>query len=92
MCLSLSSSALSDSTPAPLRYTADSANVLPFFSWKNPAAGSRSFVLIVDDPNAPAPAILKMSWVHWVNTVDGDITKALTLWIRGPKNTSKAAR
>lgn len=79
MCLSLSSSALSDSTPIPLRYTADSANVLPSLSWQNPAAGTRSFVLIVDDPNAPDPAIPKMSWVHWVNTVNGDIAKALTL-------------
>lgn len=66
MCLSLSSSALSDSTPITLRYTADSANVLPFLSRQNPAAGTRSFVQIVYDSNAPVPAIPKMSWVHWI--------------------------
>jgi Raf kinase inhibitor-like YbhB/YbcL family protein len=29
-------------------------------------AASKSFVLIVDDPDAPDPAAPKMTWVHWV--------------------------
>ena len=29
-------------------------------------AGTRSLVLIVDDPDAPDPAAPKMTWVHWV--------------------------
>jgi Raf kinase inhibitor-like YbhB/YbcL family protein len=28
--------------------------------------GTRSLVLIVDDPDAPDPAAPKMTWVHWV--------------------------
>jgi hypothetical protein len=29
-------------------------------------AGTKSLVLIVDDPDAPDPAEPKMTWVHWV--------------------------
>jgi len=29
-------------------------------------AGTRSLVLIVDDPDAPDPAAPRMTWVHWV--------------------------
>jgi len=29
-------------------------------------ANTRSYVLIVDDPDAPDPAAPKMTWVHWV--------------------------
>ncbi len=29
-------------------------------------AGTRSFTLIVDDPDAPDPAKPKMTYVHWV--------------------------
>ena len=28
--------------------------------------GTRSLVLIVDDPDAPDPKAPKMTWVHWV--------------------------
>ena len=28
--------------------------------------GTKSLVLIVDDPDAPDPAAPKMTWVHWV--------------------------
>ena len=66
MSLSLSSSASSDSKPIPLRYTADGVYVSPPLPWQDPPAGTRSFVLIVDDPNAPDPAAPKRSWVHWV--------------------------
>jgi len=35
-------------------------------SWTGAPPGTKSFVLIVDDPDAPDPAAPKMTWVHWV--------------------------
>jgi hypothetical protein len=38
------------------------ANVSPQLSWKDPPAGTRSFVLTVYDPDAPTGS----GWWHWV--------------------------
>jgi Raf kinase inhibitor-like YbhB/YbcL family protein len=43
------------------RYTCDDEDVSPKLSWTGPPAGSRSFALICDDPDAPMG-----TWVHWV--------------------------
>jgi hypothetical protein len=34
--------------------------------WHDTPAGTKSLVLIVDDPDAPDPKAPKMTWVHWV--------------------------
>src|SRR5438034_9004555 len=39
----------------------DALPISPPLSWSGAPAGTRSFALIVDDPDAPAG-----SWVHWV--------------------------
>ncbi|PCJ39907.1 MAG: YbhB/YbcL family Raf kinase inhibitor-like protein [Moraxellaceae bacterium] len=66
MSFSLSSSALHNNAPIPRRYTAEGADVSPPLSWQDPPTGTRSYVLIVDDPDAPDPAAPKMTWVHWL--------------------------
>ncbi|MGH9396987.1 MAG: YbhB/YbcL family Raf kinase inhibitor-like protein [Terriglobia bacterium] len=45
----------------PGRYTCSGANVSPALRWNDVPAGTRSFALIVTDPDAPA-----RTWVHWV--------------------------
>src|SRR5574341_1376193 len=45
----------------PARLTADGADVSPPLSWSGAPAGTKSFALIMDDPDAPAG-----SWVHWL--------------------------
>ena len=50
----------------PIRYTCDGQDISPQLSWTEVPAGTKSFVLIVDDPDAPDPAEPKMTWVHWV--------------------------
>lgn len=50
----------------PKRYTCDGNDVSPPLSWTGAPEGTRSFALIVDDPDAPDPAAPKRVWVHWV--------------------------
>ncbi len=45
----------------PIQFTCDGANISPALAWNRPPAGTKSFALIVDDPDAPAG-----TWVHWV--------------------------
>ena len=62
----LSSSAFAPSGAIPKRYTCDDANVSPPLAWSGAPAGTKSFALIVDDPDAPDPAAPKRVYVHWV--------------------------
>jgi Raf kinase inhibitor-like YbhB/YbcL family protein len=50
----------------PIRYTCEGEDTSPALAWRDLPAGTRSLVLIVDDPDAPDPAAPKMTWVHWV--------------------------
>jgi Raf kinase inhibitor-like YbhB/YbcL family protein len=50
----------------PAKHTCDGADRSPALSWSNPPSGTRSLVLIVDDPDAPDPAHPQRTWVHWV--------------------------
>ena len=64
--LTLTSSAFEHLGGIPKRHTCDGEDVSPPLAWSGVPAGTRSFALIVDDPDAPDPAAPKMVWVHWV--------------------------
>jgi Raf kinase inhibitor-like YbhB/YbcL family protein len=66
MSLTLMSSAFRHNGDIPRRYTCDGDDVSPPLAWSGVPAGTRSLVLIVDDPDAPDPQAPKMTWVHWV--------------------------
>ena len=66
MTLSLTSAAFTAGGAIPKRYTCEGDDVSPPFTWRDPPAGTKSLVLIVDDPDAPDPAAPKLTWVHWV--------------------------
>ena len=51
----------SEGFPVPKDYTADGQNASPPLQWGEPPAGTKSFALICDDPDAP-----RGTWVHWV--------------------------
>ena len=66
MALLLTSSAFRADGPIPVRHTCDGEDISPALHWSGAPATTRSFVLIVDDPDAPDPKAPKMTWVHWV--------------------------
>ncbi len=59
--LSLSSPAFSANSLIPQQYTCDGTDVSPALLWQSPPENTKSFVLIFDDPDAPAG-----DWVHWL--------------------------
>lgn len=66
MALELTSPAFTNGGSIPIKYTCEGQDVSPALAWRGAPAGTRSLVLIVDDPDAPDPAAPKMTWVHWV--------------------------
>ncbi len=66
MTLTLISPAFSDNGAIPARYTCEGDDVSPPLTWSGAPPATRSFVLIVDDPDAPDPKAPRITWVHWV--------------------------
>jgi hypothetical protein len=58
--LKLTSDAFGDGQPIPARFTCDGANETPTLHWGDPPSGTRSFALVVDDPDAPSG-----TFRHW---------------------------
>ena len=57
----LTSSAFSPGAELPTRYTCDGEDVSPPLAWSEPPSGTRSFALILDDPDAP-----RGTFTHWL--------------------------
>ncbi len=66
MSMRLASSAFAHQGAIPSKYTCEGDDVSPPLAWSEAPAGTQSFVLIVDDPDAPDPQAPRMTWVHWV--------------------------
>jgi len=61
MTLSISSQAFQEGESIPARFTCEGDDVSPPLSWDEPPQGTRSFALIMDDPDAPVGV-----FTHWV--------------------------
>jgi hypothetical protein len=59
--IQVTSTAFKNMQPIPRDYTCDGRNVSPPLAWSGAPAGTKSFALIVDDPDAPGGI-----WTHWV--------------------------
>jgi len=57
----LSSTAFEEGQTIPKEYTGDGRNDSPPLRWSDPPAGTQSFTLLCDDPDAP-----RGTFVHWV--------------------------
>lgn len=61
MTIQITSPAFAEGQPIPDQYTCAGLDVSPPLAWTNAPAGTKSFALIADDPDAPMG-----TWVHWV--------------------------
>ena len=53
MTLSIASSAFKNGSPIPAVYTCKGDDTSPALSWNDPPSNTKSFALIMDDPDAP---------------------------------------
>ena len=58
--LNLTSDAFQDGQPIPTQYTCDGADQTPAVKWGEPPVGTKSFALVIDDPDAPSG-----TFRHW---------------------------
>ena len=66
MKLVLTSPAFADHGEIPTRYTCEGDDLSPPLRWAGAPPSTRSFALIVEDPDAPDPRAPQRTWVHWV--------------------------
>jgi hypothetical protein len=66
MALQLTTPAFEHGKEIPSRCTCEGVDESPEVRWTGAPANTKSFALIVDDPDAPDPKAPKMTWVHWV--------------------------
>ena len=59
--MEIKSSAFGSGEMIPAKYTCDGADFSPPLEWSGSPAGTKSFALACDDPDAPMG-----TWVHWV--------------------------
>jgi hypothetical protein len=58
--IKLTSSAFENGAPIPTEYGCDGGDRTPALSWSDPPAGTKSFALVIDDPDAPSG-----TFRHW---------------------------
>ena len=61
MVIPVSSPAFQEGDKIPAKYTCQGQDVSPPLAWSQPPGGTRSFALIMDDPDAPGGV-----FTHWV--------------------------
>lgn len=60
MSLSISSPSFSNGGSIDKKFTCEGADVSPQLAWTEPPAGTKTFALLADDPDAPVG-----NWNHW---------------------------
>lgn len=60
MSFALESPAFKAGDTIPVRHTCHGEDLSPVLKWTDPPAGTKSLVLVVDDPDAP-----RGTWLHW---------------------------
>src|SRR3990172_6116522 len=61
MTLEITSPAFPQAGSIPVAFSCEGRDISPALTWSEPPAGTQSFALIMDDPDAPVG-----TWVHWV--------------------------
>lgn len=60
MAFEIKSPAFADGDGIPRQFTCEGADISPHLTWMEAPAGTQSFVLLCDDPDAPGG-----TWWHW---------------------------
>jgi Raf kinase inhibitor-like YbhB/YbcL family protein len=66
MAFSLRSPSFEHEGAIPAKHTCQGDETAPPLAWSGAPAGTQSFALIADDPDAPDPRAPRTTWVHWV--------------------------
>ncbi len=64
--MNITSSAFAHNGSMPAMFSCEGKNISPPLAWTGIPEGTKSLVLIVDDPDAPDPAAPRRVWVHWL--------------------------
>jgi Raf kinase inhibitor-like YbhB/YbcL family protein len=95
MSLILSSSAFASNAAIPSKYTCDESQISPPLSIANAPAGTKSFALIVEDPDVPKQLKPDGVFLHWVVfNVPGDtreILEGVPMGVFGANGAGKAS-
>ena len=59
--MTITSTAFTGGEPIPVKYSCKGEDISPPLTWSGAPAGTVSFALICDDPDAPIG-----TWVHWI--------------------------
>src|SRR5438034_10637722 len=59
--IQLTSSAFTEGSSIPAKYTCDGEDISPSLKWSNIPVGTKSIALICEDPDSPI-----RNWVHWI--------------------------
>jgi Raf kinase inhibitor-like YbhB/YbcL family protein len=78
--MTLSSSAFAAGAELPVAYTCEGEDVSPPLAWSGAPPATKSFALVVHDPDAPDPAKPQRIWVHWIMI---DISPSITQLAEG---------
>ncbi|KYG70003.1 YbhB/YbcL family Raf kinase inhibitor-like protein [Bdellovibrio bacteriovorus] len=62
----ISSPVFENNGEIPKQYTCEGDDMSPPLEWYGAPQGTKSYAIIVDDPDAPDPSAPKRTWVHWV--------------------------
>jgi Raf kinase inhibitor-like YbhB/YbcL family protein len=68
LTLQVESSAFGMNGSIPVQFTAEGDDIAPPLSWTAGPPGTKSYALLVEDPDAPNPAAPERTWVHWIVT------------------------
>jgi Raf kinase inhibitor-like YbhB/YbcL family protein len=66
MTFILTSAAFAANGSIPSKYTCDGPDISPALQWSGAPSDTKTYALIMDDPDAPDPAKPQRVYVHWV--------------------------
>jgi Raf kinase inhibitor-like YbhB/YbcL family protein len=64
--LKITSTAFEPGGSIPSKHTCEDRDLSPPLAWSGAPPGTKTFALVVDDPDAPDPAKPQRVYVHWV--------------------------